>query len=167
MPTTIRQFNSEGGFGVNQTPIISSTFDLKNVNTFELKNSNYTDASRKDYILKGTNTTILTLDGAALIPVTSGTINFITANIIGVNPTGVGYYSVKIESAASCSASGIITILSELVTIIKDSIPTGQTWTVSSYTAGAANTFSYSTTRSGTTDLIKWFAATQITSVVW
>jgi len=167
MATTIKTFNSEGGFGINQTTLITDDLDVQNVNTFTLKNSNYNDATKKDYILKGLNTTVLTLDGTLPITLTSGTVNFITGYILAVNGDGTGLYSVKIESTVSCSASGAVSTLSELTTIIKDSIPTGQTWTVETYTSGQSHQFSYSTVRGGTTNVIKWIANVQVVSVVW
>lgn len=167
MATTIKTFNSEGGFGVNQTTLVTDTLDLTNVNTFELKNSNYSDVSRKDYILKGLNTSILTLDNIALITLSSSTVNFITSQILGVNPDGSGLYSLKFDSTVTCDDSGDVTVLSELKTIIKDSVPVGQTWTASSYDSGSSNAFSYSVTRGGTSDVIKWIASVSIVSVTW
>jgi len=167
MATTIKTFNSEGGFGVNQVTLVTDKLDIQNVNTFNLKNSNYTDASRTDYILRGLNTSVLTLDGTFPIVLASNTINFITGYIVAVNPTGVGHYSVKIESAVTCSAAGDVQVLSELITTIKDSVPSGETWSVSSYDAGSANQFSYTTTRGGTTDTIKWIANTQVVTISW
>lgn len=167
MATTIKTFNSEGGFGVNQTTLVTDTLDLTNINTFELKNSNYSDASRKDYILKGLNTSILTTDGIALITLPSNTVNFVTSQILGVNPDGSGLYSLKFDSTVKCDSSGDVSLLSEIKSIIKETIPTGQTWTVSSYDSGSSNSFSYSVTRGGTTDVIKWIACVSIVSVDW
>jgi hypothetical protein len=167
MATTIKTFNSEGGFGIDETTLITKTLDIQNVNTFMLKSSHYSDASRMDYIVSGLNTGILTLDGVANIPIPTGTINFITGYVIGVNPTGDGLYSIKIESAVSSSSNGTISVLSELVTILKDSIPEGQNWTVSSFGTGTTNKFSYSTVRAGTSAVIKWIANVQVVSVVW
>jgi len=167
MATTIKTFNSEGGFGVNQTTLVTKTLDIENVNTFTLKNSNYSDVSKKDYILRGLNTSILTLDGTFPLTLTSGTINFITAKILAVNTTGTGSYSVKIESTVSCESTGSVSTLSELTTIIKDSIPTGETWTVASYTGGGSHQFSYTTVRGGTIEVIKWIAQVEVVSVVW
>jgi hypothetical protein len=167
MATTIKTFNSEGGFGVNQTTLVTDTLDLKNINTFELKNSNYSDASRKDYILKGLNTSILTTDGISLMTLPSNTVNFVTSQILGVNPDGSGLYSLKFDSTVKCDSSGDVSLLSEIKSIIKETIPTGQTWTVSSYDSGSNNSFSYSVTRGGTTDVIKWIACVSIVSVDW
>jgi hypothetical protein len=167
MATTIKTFNSEGGFGVNQVTLVTDKLDVQNVNTFNLKNSNYADASRTEYILRGLNTSVLTLDGTFPIILASNTINFITGYIVAVNPTGLGHYSVKIESTVTCNSSGDVQVLSELFTTIKDSIPNLETWTVASYDSGSANQFSYTTTRGGTTDTIKWIANTQVVSVSW
>jgi hypothetical protein len=167
MATSIKTFNSEGGFGVNQKTIIDEDFNLINANTIEVKNSNYNDLNKTDYILKGLNSTVLTLDGLQPITLQSNTINFITANIIAVNSIGDGHYSEKIESHVTCNSSGDVQVLSELTTIIKDSIPTGQTWTILSYDSGTANQFSYVSSRGGTTDTIKWMAYVQVSSALW
>ncbi len=167
MATTIKTFNSEGGFGVNQTTLVTDTLDLTNINTFELKNSNYSDASRKDYILKGLNTSVLTTDGISLITLPSNTVNFVTSQILGVNPDGSGLYSLKFDSTVKCDSSGDVVVLSEIKSIIKETIPTGQTWSVVSYDSGSSNSFSYSVTRGGTTDVIKWIACVSIVSVDW
>ena len=51
-------------------------------------------------------------------------------------------------------------------TIIKDSIPEGESWTVSPYDSGSAFRFSYSTVRSGIS-LIKWLAYVEVASISW
>lgn len=167
MATTIKTFNSSGGFGINQTPLITETLDVINVNTLELQNTNFVDASSKKYILKGISTTILSLDNlSSSIPITSSTINFITAHIIGVNSDGSGHLSLKNETAISCDSSGVISVLSSLDTIIKDSIPSGQSWSIIPYST-VSNQFSFSTTRTGTSDAIKWFAYVEVVKVIW
>ena len=55
--------------------------------------------------------------------------------------------------------------MSTMETIIKDDIPSGQTWSITP--VGAANRFSYSTIRAGTTLDIKWAVSTQVTSLEW
>ena len=67
MATTIQSVNSEGGFGVNQTRLVTDTLDLTNINSFELKNSNFSDVNKKEYILRGLNTSVLTVDGISPI----------------------------------------------------------------------------------------------------
>ena len=76
MATTITSVNSEGGFGVNQTRLVTDTLDLTNINSFELKNSNFGDVNKKEYILRGLNTTVLTLDGITPPSLENNTINF-------------------------------------------------------------------------------------------
>ena len=56
-------------------------------------------------------------------------------------------------------------VMSTMETIIKDDIPSGQTWSITP--VGAANRFSYSTIRAGTTLDIKWAVSTQVTSLEW
>jgi hypothetical protein len=167
MAVTKKTLSSVGGFAVNEVTVVNELRDVKNINTFELQNSNYSDAKRKDYILKGTNTSILDLDGVGgLIPLENNTVNFITAHAIGVNDSGAGHYSVKIESVATCNSIGTVQILSSLDTVIKDSVPSGETWTITPYSA-TANTFSYSAVRSGTTVAIKWITHVEIVQVTW
>ena len=94
----------------------------------------------------------------------TNTINFITGHVIAVNPAGT-VYSAKIESAVFCDGVGAVSVLSSMTTVIKDDIPTGQSWAISPL--GAANRFSYSTTRAGTTNIIKWIVSTQVISIAW
>lgn len=84
-----------------------------------------------------------------------------------MNDSGGGIYSLKIEDTAICNSVGDVQVLSSLTTIIRDSIPTGQTWSIVSYDSGAANRFSYSAVRGGTTATIKWIAAVDVISVTW
>ena len=168
MAVTKQTYNSVGGFSVNETTVINDLRDITNINTLEIKNSNYSDVNKKDYIMKGNNTSILALNGSgSTIALSSNTINFITANIVAVNASGNGYFSVKIESHVTCGASGDVQVLSELTTVLKDSVPSGETWSVSSYDAGSANAFSYSSVRGGTATNIKWVAYVQVVSLLW
>lgn len=167
MATTIKSVNSEGGFGVNQVKLVTEDYDLTNINSFELKNSNFSDVSKKDIILRGLNTSVLTIDGISTFELSNNTINFITGNILAVNPTGSGVYSVKLENVVRCDGTGDVSTLSSLTTIIRDAVPDGQTWSVVPYDTGTARVFSYSTVRSGTTQTIKWIAQVSIVSVSW
>lgn len=167
MATTIQSVNSEGGFGVNQTRLVTDTLDLTNINSFELKNSNFGDVNKKEYILRGLNTSVLTVDGISPIQLDSNTINFITGNIIAVNPSGTGVYSVKLENVVKCDGSGDVSTLSSLTSIVRDAVPDGQSWSVIPYDTGTPNVFSYSTVRSGTTLTIKWIAQVSIIAVAW
>ena len=54
-----------------------------------------------------------------------------------------------------------------MTTTVKDSVPTGQTWTINPFVSGASNTFSYNTTRAGTTRTIKWVAYVKVVSIDW
>lgn len=167
MATSIKTFNSEGGFGVDQTTLIDENLNIINANTIQIKNSNYNDLSKIDYILKGLNSTVLTLDNIQPIILESNTINFITAHALAVNSTGTGHYSKKIESHVTCNSSGDVQVLSELTTTIKDSIPVGETWTILSYDSGTENQFSYVSSRGGTTDTIKWMVYVQVATSLW
>ena len=63
-------------------------------------------ASCTQYILRGINTAVLQLDNnGTLIDISNNTINFITGNIIAVNPLGQ-IYNAKLETALFCNASG-------------------------------------------------------------
>ena len=160
--------SSVGGFAVNETTVVNNLRDAYNLNTLEIQNSNFSESSKKSYILRGVSSTTLTLDGSsATVPLENNTINFVTARIVGVNPTGSGHYSTKIESVISCSSIGVISLLSSLETIMKDSIPSGQTWTAVVNTSASANRYEIVTTRTGTTDAIRWFAHVDVVKVVW
>jgi hypothetical protein len=165
MATIIEKFDSTGGFSIDKTVIVDELRNAKDFNTLEIKNSSYSDGNAIQYILRGINTSVLQLDdNGTLINIRDNSINFITGNIIGVNPLGQ-VYNAKLETTLFCNASGSTSILSTLTTIIKDDIPEGQTWNI--VPLGGSNTFSYNTTRAGTTNTIKWIAHTQVISIDW
>jgi hypothetical protein len=165
MATITEKFDSVGGFSVDKTVIVDELRNAKDINSLEIKNSEYTDSKITQYILRGLNTAVLQLDEVGTqIPIDNSTLNFITGHVIAVNPSGV-VYSAKLESVLSCDGSGSTNVLSTMTTVIKDDIPLGQTWSI--IPLGAANRFSYSTTRAGTTNNIKWVVSTQIVSIEW
>ena len=165
MATTIENFDSVGGFSVDKTTVVDELRNGKDFNTFELKNSSYSDSASTEYILRGINTAVLQLDNTGLlISIGNNTINFITGNIIAVNPLGQ-VYNAKLESTLFCNASGATSVLSTMTTIIKDDIPDGQTWSIDPL--GGTGTFSYNTVRAGTTNTIKWIAHTKVVSIDW
>jgi hypothetical protein len=168
MATNLKTLDSLGGFSVGNTALVNEKKDIKNANSLEVKNSFYQDSSTSYYILRGLNTSVLSLDdvGSQII-LPSNTINFITANIVGVNDTGGGHLSSKIESAVSVGSTGDVLQLSSMTTIIKDSVPEGQTWTIVPFDSGAANRYSYSTVRAGTTTSIKWIVYVKVVSITW
>jgi hypothetical protein len=168
MASNLKTLDSLGGFSVGNTDIINELKDIKNVNSLEVKNSFHSDSFTSYYILRGLNTSILSLDdvGSQII-LPSNTINFITANVIGVNDTGGGHISLKIDSAVSVGLSGDVQELSSMTTIIKDSIPEGQSWTITPFDSGSANRYSYSTVRAGTTTTIKWIVYVKVVSITW
>ena len=101
MATQLEKFDSSGGFSVEKIIHIDELHNAKELNSLEIKNSQFTDSSTTNYILRGLNTAVLQLDNVGTqIPIASNTLNFITGNIIAVNPTGV-VYGAKIESVAS------------------------------------------------------------------
>ena len=170
MAEQLKSFDSLGGFSVENTTFINGTRDISNINTFQLKNDSFADSTTTNYILRGSTTTTLALDDVnTLITIPSDTINFITAHIIGVNDTGLGHFSKKIESVVKVSSNGSVQELSNLETIIKDSIPNGETWTAELFDTGAANRFSYSVSRSGGApgQTVKWLAYVQVVSIDW
>ena len=133
-----------------------------------MQNSFFADSKISQYILRGINTSILSLDNVdTQIFLPSNTTNFITSRIIAVNESGTGTLSQKIESAIDVSASGVLTELSSMTTIIKFTVPGGEEWTISPFTSGSANRFSYSTTRSGSTITVKWIVFAEVVSISW
>ena len=167
MATNLKQFDSAGGFSVDKNIIIDSNKNIIEANTIELKNLNYSDATKKSYILKGLNTSILSLDDqGTLITIPSSSLNFITSHVIGINDSGNSAYSLKIESCISCNSVGNVSTLSDLKTIIRDSIPTGETWSIVAKVSNL-NSYSYASVRSGTTSTIKWVVSTDVMTVFW
>ena len=103
------------------------------------------------------------------IALPSTSVNFITGHVIGVNNTGAGHLSTKLESVVRVDASGDVSELSNLTTIIKDSVPVGETWTVELFDTGASNRFSYSVSKQGGVagQTVKWLAYVQVVSIDW
>jgi hypothetical protein len=168
MTVNLKTYDSVGGFSVNNTTFVNDLKDIKNVNSLEVKNSFFSDASTTKYILRGINTAILATNntgGQIVLP--SSTLSFITGHIVGVNASGGGSLSLKIESSVTSSAAGDVQVLSSLTTVIQDSIPTGESWNAITYDTGSANRFSYSTTRSGTVTEINWVASVEVVTVYW
>ena len=168
MANEIKKFDSVGGFSVNKTTVVDELRNAKDINTLQIKNSFFSDATKTNYILRGSNSgNLLTNNVGGLLILPSSTISFITAHALAVNPTGAGNYSVKIESAVDCNAIGNVTVLSSMTTVIKDNVPTGETWGIVTYDAGVANRFSYTVSGAGTFDTIKWVAAVEVVSISW
>jgi len=168
MAVNLKTLDSLGGFSVGKTTLVNELKDIKNVNSFEVKNSFYSDSSTSHYILRGINTSILSIDDVNnSISVQSNTINFIESFIVGVNDNNSGTLCTKLESVIQVANNGTPTELSTMTTIVKDGVPTGQTWTVDPFVSGAQNTFSYNTTRAGTTRTIKWVAYVKVVSIDW
>ena len=165
MATNLNNFDSLGGFSVGETTHIDKDHNAMSLNSIEMKNLFYTDSKTVNYILRGLNTATLQLDNVGTqITIDNNTVNFITGHFLGVNPSGV-VFTGKIESAVYCDAVGATQVLSSMLTIIKDDIPTAESWTIEPTTA--TNRFSYSTTRAGTTNVIKWVVSTQVISIEW
>ena len=165
MATNLRKFESLGGFSVDETVHIDEQHNAMSLNSIEMKNQFYDDSKTTNYILRGANTATLQLDNVGTqITIESNTVNFITGHFLGVNPTGV-VFTGKIESAVYCNAAGATSVLSSMLTIIKDDIPSSESWTIVPFTA--TNRFSYSTVRSGTVQTIKWAVSTEVISIAW
>ncbi|AHB80496.1 virion structural protein [Synechococcus phage ACG-2014h] len=165
MATTKEKFDSTGGFSIDKTVIVDELRNAKDLNTLEIKNSEYTDSARRTFILRGLNTAVLQLDvNGTQVTIENDTINFVTGHIMGVNASGT-VYSAKLESVVFCDSVGATTVLSSMRTVIKDDVPSGQTWNIDPL--GSSNRFSYNTTRAGTTNNIKWVAVTEVVSIEW
>ena len=168
MAVNLKTLDSVGGFSVGKTTLVNELKDVKNVNSLEVKNSFYSDSSTSHYILRGINTSILSIDNVNTnISVQSNTINFVETFIVGVNDNNSGNLCTKLDSVIQVSNNGTPTELSTMTTTVKDSVPTGQTWEIVPFVSGAQNTFSYSTTRAGTTRTIKWVAYVKVVSIDW
>ena len=165
MATNLNNFDSLGGFSVGETTHIDKDHNAMSLNSIEIKNLFYTDSKTVNYILRGLNTATLQLDNVGTqITIDNNTVNFITGHFLGVNPSGV-VFTGKIESAVYCDAVGATQVLSSMLTIIKDDIPTAESWTIEPTTA--TNRFSYATVRTGTVQTIKWAVSTEVISIAW
>jgi len=168
MASNLKTFDSTGGVSVDTTTIVDEKKNFKNVNSIEIKNSFFSNARTTNYVLTGQDTAILSLDNiAGTIILRPSSVNFINTHIAAVNTTGVGVLTLKLESSISCDAAGVVTELSTMETVIRDAVPTGEDWDVVPYTGGSAYRFSYSTTKSGTGAVLKWFASVQVVSIDW
>lgn len=168
MAVTNKNFSSTGGFSVDDVNVISDQRDVQNVNTFHVQNRHHTDGFTRVYIVRGSNTEVLTLDGTELITLQNNTMNFVTAHIVAADDnSGSGQYVIKIETAVYVDGTGNVSALSSLNTIIKDTIPAAQTWSIEPYDAGDVNKFSYTATKSGGVQTVTWIAHTTITTVAY
>lgn len=165
MASIKEKLDSVGGFSIDKTVVFDEDRNAKDINSLEVRNRHFVDSKIHTFILRGTNTAVLALDDVGTqISIAPNTVNFITGHILGVNPQGV-VLSLKIESTATSNPSGTVTVLSSMTTVIKDDVPVGQNWSVSPI--GSLGRFSYSTTRAGTTNNIKWFVSVQVSSIEW
>lgn len=168
MANILKTLDSVGGFSIDKEFIIDSNKNAKNLNSIEVKSEFFPDSKSTQYILRGVNTSTLSLDDVnSTIILPSNSINFIESHIIGVNDSGSSSISQKLESAISVSNTGVLTEMSTMSTIIKDTIPSGQTWSISPFVSGAANRFSYQTSRIGTTLTVNWLAYVKVVSIAW
>ena len=165
MATNLNNFDSLGGFSVGETTHIDKDHNAMSLNSIEMKNLFFTDSKTVNYILRGLNTATQQLDNVGTqITIDNNTVNFITGHFLGVNPSGV-VFTGKIESAVYCDAVGATQVLSSMLTIIKDDIPSAESWTIEPTTA--TNRFSYATIRTGTVQTIKWAVSTEVISIAW
>ena len=165
MATNLNNFDSLGGFSVGETTHIDKDHNAMSLNSIEMKNLFYTDSKTVNYILRGLNTATLQLDNVGTqITIDNNTVNFITGHFLGVNPSGV-VFTGKIESAVYCVAVGATLALSSMLSLIKDDIPTAESWTIEPTTA--TNRFSYATIRTGTVQTIKWAGSTEVITIAW
>lgn len=166
MASNIQEFDSKHGFSVDQTTVIDSLRNAKDINSLQIKNRNYLDSFSEYYILRGLNTSILSTDdiGTQII-LPNSSVTFIKSTVLAVNETGAGIYHAKLESSVSTNSTGVSTVLSTMTTVIKDSIPSGQTWSIVPFVGGGSNRISYSTTRAGTTLAIKWFVYAEVVNI--
>jgi hypothetical protein len=160
-----KEFDSLGGFSVDQVSVVDQLRNAKDLNTLEVKNRFYSDSKTTKYILRGANTATLALDDVGTaIPIENSTMNFITGHFIAANPSGV-VYTGKIESSVQCTSLGAVNVQSSMLTIIKHDVPTGESWDIDTFSS--ANRFSYNVIRTGTTEIIKWAVSTEVISIAW
>jgi len=165
MAVNNKEFDSLGGFSVDQVSVVDKDRNAKDLNTLEIKNKFYSDSKTTNYILRGANTATLSLDDVGTaIPIANSTLNFITGHFLASNPSGT-VYTGKIESSVVANSVGAITVQSSMLTIIKHDVPTGESWDIETFSS--TNRFSYNVIRTGTTQVIKWAVSTQVVSIAW
>lgn len=165
MAANNKEFDSLGGFSVDQVSVVDKDRNAKDLNTLEIKNRFYSDSKTTNYILRGSNTGTLSLDDVGTaIPIQNSTLNFITGHFLAANPSGT-VYTGKIESSVVCNSLGAITVQSSMLTIIKHDVPSGEAWDIETFSS--SNRFSYNVIRTGTTQTIKWAVSTQVVSIAW
>ena len=165
MTVSKKEFDSLGGFSIDQVSVVDQNRNAKDLNTLEIKNKFYSDSKTTNYILRGANTATLSLDDVGTaIPLQNSTLNFITGHFLASNPNGV-VYTGKIESSVVCNSLGAVTVQSSMLTIIKHDVPSGETWDIETFSS--TNRFSYNVIRTGTTQVIKWAVSTQVVSIAW
>lgn len=165
MASIQEKFDSVGGFSIDKTVIVDQNRNAKDLNTLEIRNRHFSDSKTHRFILRGTNTAVLSLDDIGTqILIENNTVNFITGHYIAVNPLGT-VHSGKMETVVYCNSSGAVTVLSTMKTVIKEDIPAGQNWSITPI--GSTNRFSYSTTRAGTTNNIKWAVSVELVAIEW
>jgi hypothetical protein len=164
----IQKLDSNQGFSVDQKVIVDELRNAKDLNSLEIKNRNYEESYTSYNILRGSNTAILSTDlvGSQII-LPDNTISFITGKIVAANEIGNAFYNAKIESCVNTDNVGASTVQGSMITVIKDSIPGGQTWDIEPFVGGGNNKFSYSTTRAGTTLSIRWLVYTEVINIEW
>lgn len=164
----IQKLDSNQGFSVDQKVIVDELRNAKDLNSLEIKNRNYQESYTSYNILRGSNTAILSTDlvGSQII-LPDNTISFITGKIVAANEIGNAFYNAKIESCVNTNNIGASTVQGSMTTVIKDSIPSGQTWDIVPFIGGGSNKFSYSTTRAGTTLSIRWLVYTEVINIEW
>lgn len=164
----IQKLDSNQGFSVDQKVIVDELRNAKDLNSLEIKNRNYQESYTSYNILRGSNTAILSTDlvGSQII-LPDNTISFITGKIVAANEIGNAFYNAKIESCVNTNNIGASTVQGSMTTVIKDSIPGGQTWDIVPFIGGGSNKFSYSTTRAGTTLSIRWLVYTEVINIEW
>lgn len=165
MTVTNKEFDSLGGFSIDQVSVVDQNRNAKDLNTLEIKNRFYSDSKITHYILRGANTATLSIDDVGTaIPLQNSTLNFITGHFLASNPSGV-VYTGKIESSVVCNSLGAVTVQSSMLTIIKHDVPSGESWEIETFSS--TNRFSYNVVRTGTTQVIKWAVSTQVVSIAW
>ena len=168
MPNTnLKNFDSVGGFSVDNTPVVNELKEVENVRSLKLNSESLPRTYKREYIVNGINDGFLTLDNATRIQLPTSTVNFITLHVIGFNNGGVGAnISLKLESCVVCDNTSDVIHKSTLKTIIRDSVPEGENWDVEPFDAGLNNEWSYALTKVGAS-VVEWYGCVSVISGEW
>jgi len=172
MAKILKPFQSEGGFSVSEETIIDPNRNLVDVNTIKLSNSENATGYKYEYI---SFADVSTTGAQILNPefqVPENTIIFANTFLMGTtNYDALGNgpedfeYALELKVVILSDGSNNLTLSATQKNVIKENIPSVDSWLVDPHINNTQNTFSYQVdflTTSGLTPTIKWVGKTDL-----